>query len=109
MYWLTCTCGWCLAAGALQVGNIMAEFPLDPQLAKMMVASPEFKYEQIEPMAMCTDSEFANFAEQNAIPPLYFSFWDHAKLWNPSRLDAGPERMCWCHHQTVIMECASEY
>ncbi|CAD7698745.1 unnamed protein product [Ostreobium quekettii] len=26
-----------------EVGNIMAEFPLDPQLAKMLVASPEFK------------------------------------------------------------------
>eukprot|EP01025_Chloroclados_australasicus_P055757 TRINITY_DN6830_c0_g1_i3.p1 TRINITY_DN6830_c0_g1~~TRINITY_DN6830_c0_g1_i3.p1 ORF type:complete len:736 (+),score=89.37 TRINITY_DN6830_c0_g1_i3:2-2209(+) len=26
-----------------EVGNIMAEFPLDPQLAKMMVASPEFR------------------------------------------------------------------
>lgn len=25
-----------------QVGTTMAEFPLDPQLAKMMVASPEF-------------------------------------------------------------------
>lgn len=26
-----------------QVGTIMSEFPLDPQLAKMLVASPEFK------------------------------------------------------------------
>lgn len=26
-----------------EVGNIMAEFPLDPQLAKMLVASPEFR------------------------------------------------------------------
>ncbi|KAG2448332.1 hypothetical protein HYH02_006914 [Chlamydomonas schloesseri] len=25
------------------VGNIMSEFPLDPQLAKMLVASPEFR------------------------------------------------------------------
>jgi hypothetical protein len=28
----------------VQVGTMMAEFPLDPQLAKMMVAAPEFKY-----------------------------------------------------------------
>lgn len=27
----------------LQIGEIMAEFPLEPQLAKMLVASPEFK------------------------------------------------------------------
>jgi hypothetical protein len=27
----------------LQVGNIMAEYPLDPQLAKMVTASPEFR------------------------------------------------------------------
>ena len=27
-----------------QVGNIMAEYPLDPQLAKMVVASPEFRF-----------------------------------------------------------------
>ena len=26
-----------------QVGAIMAEFPLDPQLAKMMVAAPQFR------------------------------------------------------------------
>lgn len=26
-----------------QVGQLMAEFPLDPQLAKMMVAAPQFK------------------------------------------------------------------
>lgn len=26
-----------------EVGNVMAEFPLDPQLAKMLVASPEFR------------------------------------------------------------------
>lgn len=26
-----------------QVGTIMAEFPLDPQLAKMMVAAPQFR------------------------------------------------------------------
>ncbi|KAK9817919.1 hypothetical protein WJX72_004309 [[Myrmecia] bisecta] len=26
-----------------EVGNIMAEFPLDPQLAKMMVAAPEYR------------------------------------------------------------------
>lgn len=26
-----------------EVGSIMAEFPLDPQLAKMLVASPEFR------------------------------------------------------------------
>ena len=32
------------AQGALtQVGATMAEFPLDPQLAKMIVAAPEFK------------------------------------------------------------------
>lgn len=29
---------------AAQVGNIMAEYPLDPQLAKMVVASPEFRW-----------------------------------------------------------------
>jgi hypothetical protein len=27
----------------MQVGQLMAEFPLDPQLAKMMVAAPQFK------------------------------------------------------------------
>lgn len=27
-----------------QVGNTMSEFPLDPQLAKMLVASPEFRW-----------------------------------------------------------------
>jgi HrpA-like RNA helicase len=27
----------------VQVGQLMAEFPLDPQLAKMMVAAPQFK------------------------------------------------------------------
>lgn len=27
----------------LQVGSVMAEFPLDPQLSKMIVAAPEFK------------------------------------------------------------------
>jgi hypothetical protein len=34
-----------LLAGELvqQVGTIMSEFPLDPQLAKMLVASPEFR------------------------------------------------------------------
>ena len=32
------------AAPLLQVGNIMAEYPLDPQLAKMVVASPEFRW-----------------------------------------------------------------
>lgn len=26
-----------------QVGTVMAEFPLDPQLSKMIVAAPEFK------------------------------------------------------------------
>lgn len=26
-----------------QIGSVMAEFPLDPQLAKMMVAAPQFK------------------------------------------------------------------
>lgn len=26
-----------------QVGTVMAEFPLDPQLSKMLVAAPEFK------------------------------------------------------------------
>ena len=29
-----------------QVGDTMSEFPLDPQLAKMMVAAPEFKCAQ---------------------------------------------------------------
>ena len=27
-----------------QVGQVMAEYPLDPQLAKMVVASPEFRF-----------------------------------------------------------------
>lgn len=27
----------------LQIGEMMAEFPLDPQLAKMLVTSPDFK------------------------------------------------------------------
>lgn len=31
-----------LASAGLQIGTVMAEFPLDPQLAKMMVAAPEF-------------------------------------------------------------------
>jgi pre-mRNA-splicing factor ATP-dependent RNA helicase DHX15/PRP43 len=26
-----------------QVGSMMSEFPLDPQLAKMLVAAPDFK------------------------------------------------------------------
>ena len=34
------------ARAAAQVGNIMAEYPLDPQLAKMVVASPEFRWLQ---------------------------------------------------------------
>jgi Helicase associated domain (HA2) len=29
--------------GILQIGEMMAEFPLDPQLAKMLVTSPDFK------------------------------------------------------------------
>jgi Helicase associated domain (HA2) len=29
--------------GNLQIGEMMAEFPLDPQLAKMLVTSPDFK------------------------------------------------------------------
>ena len=29
--------------GVLQIGEMMAEFPLDPQLAKMLVTSPDFK------------------------------------------------------------------
>ena len=38
-------CLRCLPAppSGRQVGNTMAEFPLDPQLAKMMVAAPEFR------------------------------------------------------------------
>lgn len=28
----------------VQVGQVMAEYPLDPQLAKMVVASPEFRF-----------------------------------------------------------------
>lgn len=28
---------------SVQVGQTMSEFPLDPQLAKMLVASPEFR------------------------------------------------------------------
>ena len=28
----------------VQVGTVMAEYPLDPQLAKMVVASPEFRF-----------------------------------------------------------------
>ena len=30
-------------SGILQIGEMMAEFPLDPQLAKMLVTSPDFK------------------------------------------------------------------
>ena len=50
------------AAPLLQVGNIMAEYPLDPQLAKMVVASPEFRWHsarltslalEIYPHALC--------------------------------------------------------
>lgn len=33
----------CTCAVFVQVGQLMAEFPLDPQLAKMMVAAPQFK------------------------------------------------------------------
>ena len=40
------------ARAAAQVGNIMAEYPLDPQLAKMVVASPEFRWLQ---SAACLD------------------------------------------------------
>ena len=36
------TCG-SLAAALAQVGTMMAEFPLDPQLAKMMVTAPEYR------------------------------------------------------------------
>lgn len=37
------TCG-SMAAPLPQVGTMMAEFPLDPQLAKMMVTAPEYRY-----------------------------------------------------------------
>ena len=33
---------WCCGR-ALQIGEMMAEFPLDPQLAKMLVTSPDFR------------------------------------------------------------------
>lgn len=33
----------CLRSPNPQVGSIMAEYPLDPQLAKMVVASPEYR------------------------------------------------------------------
>ncbi len=36
----TCLTPTCLCCA--QVGHLMSEFPLDPQLAKMLVASPEF-------------------------------------------------------------------
>lgn len=40
-----CACGvlCVIMVTHLQVGQLMAEFPLDPQLAKMMVAAPQFK------------------------------------------------------------------
>ena len=34
----------CSLPSPAQVGTIMAEYPLDPQLAKMVVASPEFRW-----------------------------------------------------------------
>ena len=37
---LTCSS---MAAPLSQVGTMMAEFPLDPQLAKMMVTAPEYR------------------------------------------------------------------
>ena len=35
---------WLYGGAPPQVGTMMAEFPLDPQLAKMMVTAPEYRF-----------------------------------------------------------------
>ena len=40
---MSLTAAVCLSSSLPQVGQIMSEFPLDPQLAKMLVASPNFR------------------------------------------------------------------
>jgi pre-mRNA-splicing factor ATP-dependent RNA helicase DHX15/PRP43 len=54
----------------LQVGALMAEFPLDPQLAKMMVAAPQFK---------CSN-EIVSVAAMLSVPNVFVRPKESAKL-----------------------------
>jgi HrpA-like RNA helicase len=54
----------------LQVGQLMAEFPLDPQLAKMMVAAPQFK---------CSN-EIVSVAAMLSVPNVFVRPKESAKL-----------------------------
>lgn len=48
----------CFSPPLPQVGQIMSEFPLDPQLAKMLVASPNFRCSNSGHNSTCNASSY---------------------------------------------------